>query len=212
MSDHLSGLTYDPPLDQGGAVSAPSLALFAAPMPTKDGHVCALIYTDGHWARFFEATGLTDLPQREIRVFAISPPATPISMNVLRRAEPHLRWTHQRRMAGSAARGGYPPPMPPARSCVTDGRPLHLAALDFFRTVQHPTEGAMHDMRPAAGFFPNPSDLTRLATSPGRAMAAKSSQAQASMKGRSQSWPNPAPSSCPKQTPDETKTTTTGEP
>ena len=33
----------------------------AAPTPTRDGHVCALIYTDKHWKAFFDGAGRLDL-------------------------------------------------------------------------------------------------------------------------------------------------------
>ena len=158
MSDHLSGLTYDPPLDQGGYQR--HLSRFRRPYATKDGHVCALIYTDGHWARFFAATGLTDLPQRDPRFRDFASRNAHIDdvyeeLNRIFAERTSAEWLALLREADIPAM-----PLHDLASLMQDP---HLAALDFFRRVEHPSEGAMHDMRPAAGFSQTPSQVTRLA-------------------------------------------------
>lgn len=55
LSDHMSGLTFDPPLDQGGY--ARQLSKSRRPYQTSDGYISALIYTDKHWQNFFRAIG-----------------------------------------------------------------------------------------------------------------------------------------------------------
>lgn len=59
LVEHLSGLTFDPPV--GGFGWNRVLVAERAPYPTADGHVCILPYTDANWRDFFALTGLTDL-------------------------------------------------------------------------------------------------------------------------------------------------------
>jgi crotonobetainyl-CoA:carnitine CoA-transferase CaiB-like acyl-CoA transferase len=58
LGDHLAGLTFDPPLDEGGY--ARLLAQDRTPQRTSDGYICALIYNDKHWKTFFELLGRDD--------------------------------------------------------------------------------------------------------------------------------------------------------
>ena len=47
INDHMSGLTYDPPLDNGGYTR--HLSPDRRPYKTKDGYICAIIYNNKHW-------------------------------------------------------------------------------------------------------------------------------------------------------------------
>ena len=62
LNDHMSGLTYDPPLDKGGYIR--QLSRDRRPYQTKDGYVCAMIYNDKHWTNFFQAIGRGDADHR----------------------------------------------------------------------------------------------------------------------------------------------------
>ena len=55
LSDHLGGLLFDPPAGPVGyeRILTPN----RAPLRTSDGYVCMLLYTEKHWARFFELVG-----------------------------------------------------------------------------------------------------------------------------------------------------------
>ena len=59
LGDHLGGLTYDPPLDQGGY--ARHIAKDRRPYATKDGFISVIVYNDKQWASFFDATKRDDL-------------------------------------------------------------------------------------------------------------------------------------------------------
>jgi crotonobetainyl-CoA:carnitine CoA-transferase CaiB-like acyl-CoA transferase len=59
LAEHLFGHTFDPP--RGDSGYARLLAPDRRPYPTKDGHVCALMYTDEQWRRFFERIGRPEL-------------------------------------------------------------------------------------------------------------------------------------------------------
>lgn len=65
LSDHLGGLSYDPPLDDGGY--ARLLTRNRKPYATRDGHICAVIYQEKHWQAFFKAIDDPDAPLRDAR-------------------------------------------------------------------------------------------------------------------------------------------------
>lgn len=58
LADHLGGLTFDPPLGEGGYQRL--LSPERRPYRTRDGFICALVYNDKQWKSFYEATGRTD--------------------------------------------------------------------------------------------------------------------------------------------------------
>ena len=53
LDDHMGGRTFDPPRGPPGY----SRLLHRRPFETKDGYVCALVYTDKQWEAFFRAIG-----------------------------------------------------------------------------------------------------------------------------------------------------------
>lgn len=58
LADHLGGLTFDPPLGEGGYQRL--LSPERRPYRTRDGFICALVYNDKQWKSFYEATGRAD--------------------------------------------------------------------------------------------------------------------------------------------------------
>jgi crotonobetainyl-CoA:carnitine CoA-transferase CaiB-like acyl-CoA transferase len=65
MSDHLGGLTFDPPLGEAGY--ARLLTPHRRPYATRDGHLCLLIYNDKQWRSFFAAVGDRERFERDAR-------------------------------------------------------------------------------------------------------------------------------------------------
>jgi crotonobetainyl-CoA:carnitine CoA-transferase CaiB-like acyl-CoA transferase len=65
MSDHLGGLTFDPPLGEPGY--ARLLTPQRRPYETRDGHLCVLIYNDKQWKNFFAAIGEPERLERDAR-------------------------------------------------------------------------------------------------------------------------------------------------
>jgi crotonobetainyl-CoA:carnitine CoA-transferase CaiB-like acyl-CoA transferase len=59
MGDHMGGLTYEPPLDNGGY--ARHLSRDRRPYKTSDGYLSVIVYNDKQWESFFKATGRDDL-------------------------------------------------------------------------------------------------------------------------------------------------------
>ena len=65
LGDHLTGRTFDPPLDGGGYQR--HLSPDRKPYRTKDGFVCTMIYNDRQWRNFCRAVGWPDLVSTDPR-------------------------------------------------------------------------------------------------------------------------------------------------
>jgi crotonobetainyl-CoA:carnitine CoA-transferase CaiB-like acyl-CoA transferase len=136
LGDHLGGRSFDPPIGEPGYNRL--MTANRRPYPTSDGHVCALIYTDRHWKAFFEAVGRLE------------------EYSANRRLSDHAtRSRHYNEVYGIIAdiiatrttaewiklfeRCDIPcAPMNDLDALIDDP---HLAAVGFFETKTHPTEG-----------------------------------------------------------------------
>jgi crotonobetainyl-CoA:carnitine CoA-transferase CaiB-like acyl-CoA transferase len=136
LGDHLGGRSFEPPV--GGPGYNRLLTANRRPYATRDGHICALVYTERHWRAFFAAIGRLD--------------------DYL--ANPHLsdqatRTRHYNEVYGIVAdilqtrttaewvalfeQCDIPcAPMNDLDALIDDP---HLAAVGFFQTLAHPTEG-----------------------------------------------------------------------
>ena len=136
LGDHLGGRSFDPPVGEPGYNRL--LTANRRPYATRDGHVCALIYTDKHWQAFFAAVGRLD-------EFSANP----------RLSDHAIRAQHYNEVYGIVAdllrtrttaewialfeRCDIPcAPMNDLDALIDDP---HLAAVEFFQTQTHPTEG-----------------------------------------------------------------------
>jgi crotonobetainyl-CoA:carnitine CoA-transferase CaiB-like acyl-CoA transferase len=141
LGDHMAGLTFDPPLDEGGY--ARLLAPDRKPQRTRDGHICALIYNDKQWKRFYAALGRDDAQTdprlknhgtrtthiREIyadlaKIFATK--TTAEWMDLLTKADIPVMPLHN------------------LHSLLEDE---HLNKSGFLSKAEHPTEGSVRTMR-----------------------------------------------------------------
>jgi len=141
LVDHLGGLTYDPPLDHGGY--ARLLSRYRKPYKTSDGYLCVLIYNDKHWRSFFEAIGqphFLDQPRfanHAARTKHIDEIYEEIGHIFLARTTAEWRELLERADI----------PVMPMHTLETILDDPHLQAVDFFRTVDHPVEGRIRQMR-----------------------------------------------------------------
>ena len=136
LGDHLGGRSFEPPIGEPGY--ARLMTPNRRPYPTKDGYVCALIYTDKHWQAFFTALGRLD-------EFLADP----------RLRDHATRARHYNEVYGMIAdilttkttaewmalfeRCDIPcAPMNDLDALIDDP---HLAAVGFFHMQSHPTEG-----------------------------------------------------------------------
>ncbi|WP_137389576.1 CaiB/BaiF CoA transferase family protein [Rhodoligotrophos defluvii] len=141
LGDHMGGLTFDPPLDEGGYRRL--LSRGRKPFATADGHLGAVIYTDQHWQRFRilvgECDALTDpkfdtFAGRQENIDEINHHLTEIFAT---------RTTAEWQELLDAA----DIPCMPLHSLTSIMEDPHLQAVGFFEDQQHPVEGAIRTMR-----------------------------------------------------------------
>lgn len=141
LIDHLGGLTYDPPLDHGGYVRL--LSRYRRPYKTSDDYICALIYNDKQWRSFFESIGrpeFLDQPRfanHAARTRHIDEIYEEVGRIFLTRTTAEWRELLERADI----------PVMPMHTLETILEDPHLDAVGFFKTVDHPVEGRIRQMR-----------------------------------------------------------------
>ncbi len=142
LNDHLSGLTYDPPLDKGGYIR--QLSKDRRPYRTSDGYVCALIYNNKHWTNFFQAIGREEVLKTDPRFASVTTRTQNIDAIYAEIAElfktrTTAEWT---RLLDDADI-----PVMPMHDLETIFTDPHLVATGFFQSEGHPTQGRLTRMR-----------------------------------------------------------------
>lgn len=147
LADHMGGLTFEPALDKGGY--ARHLSPDRRPYQTKDGYICALVYTDGHWERFFRALGCPEMPAADprfadfnARMAHIDEVYAELGRILLTRTT--AEWLDLFDRADV--------PVMPMHSFESVLEDPHLNATGFFQSVEHPTEGPIRQMSVPARF------------------------------------------------------------
>ena len=158
LGDHLGGLTYDPPLDGGGY--ARQLSPERRPYRTRDGHICALIYTDKHWQNFLREIGRESLMQDDLRFSNYAQRSRNIDYVYGVLSDIFQERSTQEWMTLLEHADVPFMPMHSLQSILDDP---HLVATDFFQTVEHPSEGKIRSMRLPMSWKNNPPSTQRLA-------------------------------------------------
>jgi crotonobetainyl-CoA:carnitine CoA-transferase CaiB-like acyl-CoA transferase len=146
MAEHMGGLTFEPPLGPPGY--ARMLAPDRRPHRTADGHVCILPYTDRHWKDFFRIAGRPDLAEdprladAETRSRHVAELYALVAQCVSDR--PSAFWLAELEAADIPCG-----PVNPLADLPADAQ---LAAVDFFRLAEHPSEGSIRMVRPPVRF------------------------------------------------------------
>nr|WP_085467598.1 CoA transferase [Mesorhizobium australicum] len=158
LSDHLGGLTFDPPLDRGGY--ARQLARDRRPLPTADGHVCALVYTDEHWRRFLKAVGQDELMEIDSRFASFG-----ARMQNLTFVYGWLAEIFRTRTSGEwiDLLDEADVPVMAMHTFETILRDPHLADVGFFAAVEHPSEGGTIAMANPVQMSATPVEIARFA-------------------------------------------------
>jgi crotonobetainyl-CoA:carnitine CoA-transferase CaiB-like acyl-CoA transferase len=157
MGDHLGGLTFEPPLDQGGY--ARHMSPDRRPYRTGDGFISVIIYNDKQWNSFFDVTGRDDL--RRDPTFATfngrmrNIDAVYAELGRIFAARSTAEWMQLLHEADI--------PVMPVHDLQSLLRDPHLVATDFFPIAEHPTEGPIRSMRVAATWSESSADPSRLA-------------------------------------------------
>jgi crotonobetainyl-CoA:carnitine CoA-transferase CaiB-like acyl-CoA transferase len=146
MAEHMGGLTFDPPLGPPGY--SRMLAPDRRPHRTADGHICILPYTDRQWQDFFRVAGRPDLAE-DPRIADAGTRARHVAELYARvaecvRARPTAHWLAVLKAADI--------PCGPVNPLADLPNDEHLAAVDFFPHVAHPSEGPIRIARPPVKF------------------------------------------------------------
>ena len=140
LGEHLGGYTFEPQTGDPGY--ARMLSKERRPYETKDGYICALVYNDKQWRAFFELIGRPELladpryatPEARSRNFE--------SAYALMAAEMKKRSTAE----WIAALEGADIPVQRMNSLRDIVEDPHLAAIGYFRSLEHPSEGRIKSM------------------------------------------------------------------
>ena len=140
LGEHLAGHTFAPPDAAPGY--ARMLAKERRPYETKDGYVCVLVYNDKQWRAFLELIGQPELaadpryatPEGRSRNFEVT--------NALVSAEMKKRSTTE--WIAALERADIPVQrMNSLEDILNDA---HLAAIGYFKQIEHPSEGTIRSM------------------------------------------------------------------
>jgi crotonobetainyl-CoA:carnitine CoA-transferase CaiB-like acyl-CoA transferase len=138
LADHMGGRLFDPPLGPPGY--ARLLSRDRRPYATRDGFVCAMIYNDGQWRRFFAAIGRPEVWTNDPRFATISERTRHIDAIYGMVAEILAeRGTDE----CVALLEGADIPVSRLASLEDLIDDSHLAATGFFVEIDHPSEGRL---------------------------------------------------------------------
>jgi len=154
LTEHLGGLTFDPPPAAAGY--ARLLSGGRKPAPTRDGHVAMLPYSAAHWVAFFKHVGRDDLAQQ---------------YNLEDRHERNAKFKQMYADMVSVTRQMRTDELlalcerldiPATRLYSIDELPQHphLKAVGLFQPIDHPSEGPITAVRPATLFERSPAELS----------------------------------------------------
>lgn len=140
LGDHLGGCTFEPQLGEPGY--ARLLAGERRPYETKDGYLCVLVYNDKQWRAFFELIGRPEL--------AADPRfATQQARSRSYEALYGLMIEEMRKRTSAewlAALEAADIPVQRMNSLADIVSDPHLAAIGYFRELEHPSEGRIRTM------------------------------------------------------------------
>lgn len=157
MGDHLGGLTFEPPLDQGGY--ARHMSPDRRPYQTSDGYISVIIYNDKQWNSFFDVTGRDDL--RADPMFATFAGRLANIDKVYGEVGRILVTRSTAEWMKLLVDGDIP--VMPVHDLVSILDDPHLVDTNFFPITEHPTEGAIRSMRVATAWSKTPAAPSRLA-------------------------------------------------
>ncbi len=141
LGDHMGGETFVPPLGPSGY--ARLLVPDRRPFPTRDSHVCVMLYTDRHWRDFMHDQGRGAEFDSDPRYASMTSRTENIGSLYRELADLLLTRTTAEWLALFDRLDVPAMPMNDLDGLIADP---HLAASGFFRTVEHPTEGMIRDM------------------------------------------------------------------
>src|SRR5919201_323915 len=140
LGEHLGGYTFEPQLGEPGY--ARMLSPDRRPYPTKDGYVCALIYNDKQWKAFFEVIGSAELASDP--AFATYEGRSRNYDRVYGMVAEEMKKRTTDEWLQALERADIP--VQRMNSLADIMADPHLAAIGYFRAVEHPSEGRIKSM------------------------------------------------------------------
>jgi crotonobetainyl-CoA:carnitine CoA-transferase CaiB-like acyl-CoA transferase len=138
LSDHMYGHGFVPP--QGDTGYPRMLSEDRRPYRTRDGHVCALVYTDKQWRAFFELIGRPGVMDSDPRFASLNQRTEHIHVLYAMVAEAMLTRTTAEWIEALESIDIPVMPMNSIESLMADP---HLRAVGLLQAVEHPTEGTV---------------------------------------------------------------------
>jgi crotonobetainyl-CoA:carnitine CoA-transferase CaiB-like acyl-CoA transferase len=163
LSDHIGGNAFVP--SEGPMGYKRLLSPTRGPYPTADGFLAVMLYTNKHWNAFAQLIGQPDLLKTDPR-FATQETRTQHAqemgafLSLQLQARTSAEWLE--------ALHGIDIPACPVNAVEDLQDDPHLAAVNFFETVDHPTEGKVNVARFPARFSETPANTRRLAPNLGK--------------------------------------------
>ena len=156
VGDHMGGQTFEPP--QGPMGYQRTLTKERRPYATLDGFICLVIYTDKHWRSFFAAIGQPDRFASDPRLQNLRSRTTHAvalftELADIMRTRSTAQWMALMNEADI--------PAVPMHTLDTVVQDPHLHAVGMFEVVQHPTEGAVRQLRPPSRWSASPPSVRR---------------------------------------------------
>lgn len=156
MLEHQWGHAFEPPIAPMGY--EPVITAARRPYKTLDGHLALLPYSDAHWRRFFELAGEAQTMQDpRFSTFAgrqknVSTVWGEIERQVARKT--NAAWLQ--------LLGAEDIPFSVVNSLEDLPNDPHLNAIDFWKIMEHPTEGSLRLPMNPLKMSASPPDITRL--------------------------------------------------
>jgi crotonobetainyl-CoA:carnitine CoA-transferase CaiB-like acyl-CoA transferase len=155
LGEHLAGETFVPP--EGGLGHGRMLAKGRRPYETKDGYLCVLVYNDKQWRAFFELIGRPELladprfATQEARSRDFEGAYALVAEEMRKRTT--AEWL--------AALEAADIPVQRMNSLADILADPHLAAIGYFREVEHPSEGRLRSMAVPTEWSESPPEYRR---------------------------------------------------
>jgi len=138
LGDHMGGRTFDPPVGPPGYPRL--LAPDRRPYKTSDGYICVLIYNNKEWETFFRAIGKSEQYASDKRL-SDHAVRTQHYSEVYKIVADILTTRSTAEWLKLLGKNDIPcVPLHDLDSLIDDP---HLAAVGFFQTMDHPTEGSI---------------------------------------------------------------------
>lgn len=162
LGDNLYGETFVPAMGPTGYSRI--LAPERRPYATKDGYVCAVIYTDKHWETFFALVGRADEFRSTLQYQTLAGRTQCINelyglAGEIFQTRSTADWIHILTSADI--------PVSPMHTLDSLLQDPHLLATDFYQVLEHPSEGKIRLMRSPTEWSATPAQIRRLPPRPG---------------------------------------------